>query len=92
MDQNSAEGKARKFGGQLQDAVGDLTGDSATHMRGNANQVIGTTQEAVGSALDNAERWIDGISEMAKSRPLTTVAIAVVAGYTLRALTHWGRG
>ena len=92
MDQKSIDGKARKFGGQVQDAVGGLTGDGATQMLGKANQAAGNAQDAMGSALDNAERWMDGISDMAKTRPLTTVAIAVVVGYTLRALTHWRRG
>jgi uncharacterized protein YjbJ (UPF0337 family) len=92
MDRNSVEGKARRFGGQVQDAVGDFTDDGATQMRGKANQAAAAAQDAMGSAMDNAERWLDSVSEMAKSRPLTTVAIAVVAGYTLRALTHWRRG
>ena len=92
MDQSSIEGKARKFGGQVQDAVGGLTGDPAMQVRGKANQAAGSAQDAIGTALDNAERLMDGISAVAKSRPLTTVAIAVFAGYTLRALTHWRRG
>jgi hypothetical protein len=50
----------------------------------------GTAQDAMGTA--HAERWMDGISDMAKSRPLTTVAIAVVVACTLRALIPWRRG
>ena len=92
MDQKSVEGKARKIGGQVQDAVGDLTGDSNTQMQGKANQAAGSAQDALGSALDTADACMDSVSDMAKTRPLTTVAIAVFAGYMLRALTHWRRG
>ena len=92
MDENSIEGKARNLGGRVQDAVGGLTGDTSTQLRGKANQAAGTAQDVAGSAIESAEQWMVSISDMAKTRPLTTVAVAVIAGYTLRALTHFRRG
>jgi uncharacterized protein YjbJ (UPF0337 family) len=34
MDENRVEGAARNLGGKVQDAVGAVTGDASTQMRG----------------------------------------------------------
>ena len=41
-DENRAEGTARNFGGRVQDAVGAVTGDTATQARGQMNRAAGS--------------------------------------------------
>lgn len=79
------------MGGTVQDAVGGLTGDTATQVRGKANQAAGTAQNAVGSAADTVSEWSDTAVDTLKERPLTTLLIAVSVGYVLRMLTHSSR-
>ena len=52
MDKNQIEGAAQDVGGKLQDAVGGLTGDTATQLRGKADQVAGQAQHAYGKVAD----------------------------------------
>jgi uncharacterized protein YjbJ (UPF0337 family) len=46
MDVNRLKGTARDVGGKVEDAVGGLTGDSATQGRGKVNQAVGQAQNA----------------------------------------------
>ena len=78
-------------GGKLQDAVGGLTGDTATQARGKANQAAGTAQNAFGSAVDTATEWSGSVADTAKDRPLTALLVALSVGYVLRMLTHTSR-
>ena len=91
VDENRIEGSAKKLGGTLQDAVGDLTGDAETQARGKANQAAGTAQNAFGSVMDLANEWSGNVAEMTKDRPLTALLVAVSAGYMLRLLTSISR-
>jgi uncharacterized protein YjbJ (UPF0337 family) len=43
-DTNRPEGTLRNLGGKVEDAVGGLTGDSSTRLRGKANEAAGAAQ------------------------------------------------
>jgi len=71
VDENEIEGAARQFGGRVQDAVGGLTGDTATQAEGKLNQAAGKAQRTFGAAVDDL---IDNVKE----KPF--IALGVVAG------------
>jgi len=76
MDENRVEGATRDIGGKVQDAVGGLTGDAATQLRGKANQAAGQAQNLYGQA-------IDGVSGFAREEPLTALLTALGVGVLL---------
>ena len=91
VDENRIDGSAKNLGGKVQETVGDVIGDSETQAQGIANQIVGTAQNAVGSASDIMKGWGTVLGDATKERPFTTLAIAVAAGFVLRALTHTSR-
>ena len=52
MDENRFEGAARKIGGKIEGAVGDLTGDTKTQAQGAADRFAGSAQRGYGQAKD----------------------------------------
>ena len=46
------EGTAREFGGRVQEAVGDVTGDTKTQAQGMYNQATGQAQQAASQFSD----------------------------------------
>jgi uncharacterized protein YjbJ (UPF0337 family) len=71
VDENEVEGTVRDIGGKVQDAVGGLTGDTLTQMRGKMNQAAGQAQKTFGAA---AEELRDNVTQ----QPL--MALALVGG------------
>ncbi len=55
MSNDQIEGKAKQGLGKLEDAAGGLVGDDKLQAKGDANQVSGTLQDAVGKAKDLAQ-------------------------------------
>jgi uncharacterized protein YjbJ (UPF0337 family) len=51
-DQNVIEGKLKQAEGKVQDALGDVTGNSDTKAEGQVKQVEGKVQEGYGKAKD----------------------------------------
>jgi uncharacterized protein YjbJ (UPF0337 family) len=80
MDENRIEGSARDIGGKLQDAVGGLTGDTSTQVRGKANQVAGQAQATY-------DKLADQLQEMTQDQPMTvlisTLGIGLLFGFLL---------
>lgn len=70
------EGTAREFGGRVQEAAGDFTGDTKTQAQGLYNQAAGQAQQAAGQ-----------FSDVIKSQPITASLIALAIGYVLGRLT-----
>lgn len=77
----SVEGKAQKWAGKAQDAVGGLTGDTATQVEGKVRQAAGYAQETYGEALGT-------LRDKTAENPIWAVAIAAAAGYILGALSR----
>ncbi len=70
------EGTAREMGGRVQEAVGNVTGDSKTQADGLYNQAAGQAQQTVAQ-----------VSDVIKAQPIAAVVIAVGIGYILGRLT-----
>jgi uncharacterized protein YjbJ (UPF0337 family) len=70
------EGTAREFGGRVQEAVGDVTGDSKTQAQGLYNQVSGQAQQATAQ-----------FSDVVKAQPVVASLVALAIGYVLGRLT-----
>jgi uncharacterized protein YjbJ (UPF0337 family) len=80
MDENTVEGAARNFGGKVQEAVGDLTGDVDTKVRGKFNQAAGTAQNAVGGLMDDMNGFGEMVSDTVRDNPLQSLGIALALG------------
>ena len=80
MDENRVEGAARSVGGKVQDAVGAVTGDAATQMRGQMNRAAGAAQNAYGQT-------VDGVRDFTTEQPLialfSALGIGVIIGLLL---------
>jgi uncharacterized protein YjbJ (UPF0337 family) len=70
------EGTAREFGGRVQEAVGDVTGDTRTQAQGLYNQAAGQAQQAAGQFAD-----------VVKAQPVAATLVALAIGYVLGRLT-----
>ena len=80
VDENRAEGTLRNVGGKVQDAVGSLTGDSSTQVRGKANQAAGTAQDMYGQAVDDLR---DFASDQPAVALLSALGVGVLLGFLL---------
>ncbi|MDR3532853.1 MAG: CsbD family protein [Rhodopila sp.] len=70
------EGAAREFGGRVQEAVGNVTGDAKTQAQGIYNQAAGQAQQAAGQ-----------LSDVVKAQPIVAMLVALGIGYVLGRLT-----
>jgi uncharacterized protein YjbJ (UPF0337 family) len=68
IDNDEIEGAARDLGGKVQDAVGGLTGDETTQIKGKVNQAAGKAQQTFGSAKDE-------VRDVVTNNPLMALAI-----------------
>ena len=75
-DENRAEGTARNFGGRVQDAVGAVTGDTATQARGQMNRAAGIAQNAYGQAVDE-------VRSFASDQPIVALLSAMSLGIVI---------
>jgi len=80
MDDNRMEGAARNFGGVIQEAVGDFTGDADTQVRGKVNQAAGRAQNAVGGLVDEMNDFTKMVGETVRDRPLPSLGVAIALG------------
>jgi len=74
-----AEGTAQKWVGKAQDAVGDITGDAGTQIKGKAREMAGRTQECYGETLNM-------VRDSAANNPMATIAVAAGIGFLIGAL------
>jgi uncharacterized protein YjbJ (UPF0337 family) len=77
MDGNRVEGGFRDVAGKVQDAVGGLTGDAATQVRGKINQASGQAQRAYGQAVDEARGFT---AENPIAALVTTLGLGMILG------------
>ena len=70
------EGAAREFGGRVQEAAGNLTGDARTQAQGMYNQASGQAQQAAAQ-----------FSDVVKAQPVVATLVALAIGYMLGRLT-----
>ena len=60
IDDDRVEGAAKNMGGKLKEGRGNLTGDAKLQSEGEADQVKGKTQNAIGGLKDSAREVLDG--------------------------------
>ncbi len=70
------EGAAREFGGRVQEAAGNLSGDARTQAQGMYNQASGQAQQAAAQ-----------FSDVVKAQPMVATLVALAIGYMLGRLT-----
>lgn len=94
MDDHRAMGAARNVGGKIEEAVGDVTGDTKNQVRGAMDWAQGTAENLYGQAKDAANDATTGLRKTALSfedtvrntiedRPYTAVAIALGLGWLI---------
>ncbi|WP_018262134.1 CsbD family protein [Methylobacterium sp. WSM2598] len=66
MDEKRVTGESNKVAGQVQGAVGDLTGDTKTQAEGALREARGTAENLVGQAKDAASRLADQTADLAQ--------------------------
>jgi uncharacterized protein YjbJ (UPF0337 family) len=70
------EGTVREFGGRVQEAVGNATGDTKTQAQGLYNQAAGQAQQAASQLTD-----------VVKAQPVVAAVVALGLGYLIGRLT-----
>ncbi len=97
MDEDRVEGMAKQFGGKVESAVGDLTGDTKTQASGKIDQVVGAAQRTYGrvkdqvagsSVADQLDEASAFLGDTVAERPLTSLLVAGAIGYALAMLTR----
>jgi uncharacterized protein YjbJ (UPF0337 family) len=81
MSETKAEGFVRNAAGHVQDAVGGLTGDAATQVRGKINQAAGRAQQTYGNAVDQV---LDYTSDRPGTALAAALGVGVLVGLALR--------
>ena len=69
MDENRITGAAKEFGGKVQGAVGDVTGDRETQAKGAANEAKGNVENLYGQAKDAVRDVADQASATSRRVP-----------------------
>ncbi len=94
MNEDRLEGAATNFGGKVEKAFGNVTGDSKLQTeglidqaKGKAQNLYGTAKDAVDAALDYAPPAMRDGAERAfgavKAHPLLTALFAGAVGYAV---------
>ena len=60
MDKDRVEGAGTNIKGKIKEGIGKMTGDAKTETEGQADQVKGKAQNAVGGARDKARELLNG--------------------------------
>ena len=64
MDEKRITGAAKEFGGRVQGAIGDVTGDRETRAKGTANEAEGNVENLYGQAKDALRDVADQASDL----------------------------
>jgi uncharacterized protein YjbJ (UPF0337 family) len=87
MDENRIEGSARNLGGNVQEGVGRVSGDTKSKVEGVMNQAAGTAQNLYGQAADvvrqNAPPLEAWVRDKIETQPYTTVIAALGIGWLI---------
>lgn len=101
MSNDQIGGKVKQGLGRVEDAAGGLVGDDKLQAKGDANQVSGTIQDAVGKAKDMAQESYgkardavqDGAGQVhgfVQDQPYAALACAATGGLILGLLLRRG--
>jgi uncharacterized protein YjbJ (UPF0337 family) len=59
MNKDQVKGVAKQVGGEVQEQVGKLTGDTETRVRGHAKEMEGKVQKELGDAKETLRKEAD---------------------------------
>ena len=62
-NKDTVEGTLNEFGGKVEHAFGDVTGDTKTQVSGKIDELKGKAQDAYGKARDKVTEWADNAPE-----------------------------
>jgi uncharacterized protein YjbJ (UPF0337 family) len=60
IDGDRIDGSAKNLGGKIKEGIGNLTGDAKLKHEGEADQIKGKAQNAIGGIKDSAREALDG--------------------------------
>ena len=60
IDGDRIDGSAKNLGGKIKEGIGNLTGDAKLKREGEADQIKGKAQNAIGGIKDSAREALDG--------------------------------
>jgi uncharacterized protein YjbJ (UPF0337 family) len=94
MNEDRIIGTAKNIGGQAQEGLGRLTGDTKSRVEGVVNQAAGAAQDLYGQAKDTASDAAETVRQGAvdaedyirhaiEKRPYTTAMVALCAGWLI---------
>lgn len=83
MDTDKAAGTLKEVAGNVQNAVGDLIGDSATQLAGKSREVRGRVQQLCGDATSM-------IRQTAAEKPFAALAVVAAASFVVGAIWRAG--
>ena len=94
MTDDRIAGTAKNFGGKVQEAYGDATGDLGSQVKGKLRQAEGAVQDLYGQAKDTAADAAetlrqtasdadDYIRKMIEERPYTVAIAALALGFLI---------
>jgi uncharacterized protein YjbJ (UPF0337 family) len=92
MTADRVTGAFEDAAGKVQDAVGGLSGDTATQVKGKLHQAAGKARGLYGEAADEAQNVFSGVIRRAQDNPVAALFIAAGAGYALARLLHRNDG
>ncbi len=74
MSASQAEGTIRNVAGKAEEAIGSMTGDTNTELRGKTRQAAGQAQAAVGDAIET-------VRHIASDQPIMAILLAAGIGF-----------
>ncbi len=83
MNTTTLKGEGQDIGGNLKEAVGNVTGNTSLQGEGVADQIAGNAKQLAGAAKDvlaNPGPTIEKAKGFAQARPWATAALAGVIG------------
>ncbi len=83
MNSDTVKGQEDDLAGQVQEGIGNLTGDGTMEARGAAKQVAGQAQKAYGQAKEQVRETGQQLANQVEQQPIISVMVAGVVGFAL---------
>jgi uncharacterized protein YjbJ (UPF0337 family) len=87
VDKNRIEGTAREAVGKVEDAAGELLGDTETQAAGKIRQAAGNLQSAYGKAADEVQDATGSIIQIWEEQPVMALLVTLAVGFFLGRLS-----
>jgi uncharacterized protein YjbJ (UPF0337 family) len=87
VDKNRIEGTAREAVGKVEDAAGELLGDTETQVAGKIRQAAGILQSAYGKAADEVQDATGSIIRIWEEQPVMALLVTLAIGFFLGRLS-----